>query len=270
MATYGLKIDTGTVAGAADISQLDSSLTNKYMFANFSTIPSDGKVNLGTNNALFVRFPSPSSGQVAHYALQKINETNATHRIRRITTFPRSSSVGSFETTTVSGEMCIISDMSETLTNSFLSNSTQDYGLQVKNSNGTVILDTRGFADGGNFAPKILLEPMTKIGVGTYYDQQSTDGNANSKLADLSSDRFVFFEWTGVSSLQGTTNFVNALSVANNYSMVNSVTGSVQSGQSPISGYFFYSFVFIPTATTPLPLARVLSYPILIGERFTS
>ena len=264
--TYGLKIDTGSEVQTSNISQLNSNSTNKYMFGNFSTIPSNGKINLADNELLFIHFPKPASGSAAYYALEKLTNDTFSHRIRAI------NYLGEFTTGTVSGEMCIVSDMSATLSSSFLANSNQEYGLQVKNSDGTIILDTRGFGDGGNFAPTFMVEPVNKLGIGLEYDLTSESGNSNAKLDDFTVDSnsnvvgpYILFGWTGVTTHSSSVLFVNMLGVANKYFMKNSSTQQTQAGQSHITGYFYRSIYLAFGLQIPVPN----SYGILLGERFT-
>lgn len=266
---YGLKIDTGTTATSADISQLNSNSQNTYAFGNFSTIPSDGKITLGSNEALFVNLSKPSSSDTfKHYALQKLTNQTSTHRIVEI-----NHTTGAVLGSGV-GEMCIVSDMSETLTSSFLSSSTQDYGLQVKNSDGTIILDTRGFGDGGNVTALTMVEPMNKLGVGADFSQGdsildgSSGANDNAKLATFAENPFILFDWTGTTIFNGALTMVSTIVVANQYRL--RVGGAVIGGADRMDGYFYGSFVNLPLLSGgTLRLYLVNSYNILIGKKFT-
>ena len=266
--TYGLKIDTGTTANSADISQLNSNSQNTYAFGNFSTIPSDGKITLGSNEALFVNLSKPSSSDTfKHYSLQKLTNETSTHRIVEIN-HNTGAVLGSG-----SGEMCIISDMSETLTSTFLSNSNQDYGLQVKNSDETIILDTRGFGDGGNLTTLTMIEPFNKRGFGSDFSQGdsiiegSSGANDNAKLADFNENPFILFDWAGTTVFNGAMTMVNTLVVANQYRL--RFFGTIQTAD-PMDGHFFGSFVNLPHFSgNTFKLYLVNSYNILIGKKFT-
>jgi len=267
--TYGLKIDTGTTATSSDISQLNSNSQNTYAFGNFSTIPSDGKITLGSNEALFVKLSKPSSSDnFKHYALQKLTNQTSTHRIVEIN-HDTGAVVGSG-----SGEMCIVSDMSETLTSTFLTNSNQDYGLQVKNSDETIILDTRGFGDGGNLTTLTMIEPMNKLGVGADFSQGdsiisgSLGSNDNAKLASFNENPFILFDWAGTTVFNNQVTMVNTIVVANQYRL--RAAGVIRTDLDPMDGYFFGSFVNLPQiGGGTLRLYLVNSYNILIGKKFT-
>ena len=173
--TYGLQVDTGTVATAADISQINTTTPNTYGFGNFSTIPSTGYITLGSTDLLFVNFSRPSSSDsFKEYSLQKVSVGNYTHRLVELTTTG---------TTSATGNMCILSDMSQTLTSSFLASSTQDYGLQIKNSEGTVILDILEDLEMEEIYSYKNTRAFSAKGMGADHTSDSVANNTNALIA---------------------------------------------------------------------------------------
>ena len=268
--TYGLQVDTGTVATAADISQINTTTPNTYGFGNFSTIPSTGYITLGSTDLLFVNFSRPSSSDsFKEYSLQKVSVGNYTHRLVELTTTG---------TTSATGNMCILSDMSQTLTSSFLASSTQDYGLQIKNSEGTVILDTRGFGDGGNFTPTKILEPLSVKGMGADHTSDSVANNTNALIAPFTISGgsvvgpYIGFDYGGESEnntlASANIRIFNNIIVANQYKLRN-VNNQIIQNLDPMDGYYFKGRYVVPVYPSTASVPVLNNFAIMIGEKFT-
>jgi len=186
---YGLKVTTSNA-----VLQLDSERSERYGHIKSSGTATSWTITNG--DLFFVKLPQPSSGTAKLYYLH--NTSGNTYVVRQ------------FGSGTTAQNISYV--LFGTQLSTSLPNNPDTYGLQVKNADNEVTLDSRKFISNANFETTAYIQPNTLIGYGaSNYD---SGGNPSDALITTNFSKYIHFNW---SLLGSTTATYRGIESSNNY-----------------------------------------------------